>query len=107
MEDCYGIFGFCFCCGVFSRYVNFCYIFVGVFLVLVFDLIIYNLVNCEIKKLYYWIFFFLVEIKISIVIFGMNNVNIIKLSKKFRILFLELVYGLIIEEVYELVIILS
>lgn len=58
------------------------------------------------KKLY-WIFFFLVEIKISIVIFGMNNVNIIKLSKKFRILFLELVYGLIIEEVYELVIILS
>lgn len=55
----------------------------------------------------YWIFFFLVEIKISIVIFGMNNVNIIKLSKKFRILFLELVYGLIIEEVYELVIILS
>lgn len=61
----------------------------------------------NIKKLYYWIFFFLVEIKIGIVIFGMNNVNIIKLSKKFRILFLELVYGLIIEEVYELVIILS
>lgn len=48
MEDCYGIFGFCFCCEVFSRYVNFCYIFVGVFLVLVFDLIIYNIVNCEI-----------------------------------------------------------
>lgn len=59
------------------------------------------------KKVILLDIFFLVEIKISIVIFGMNNVNIIKLSKKFRILFLELVYGLIIEEVYELVIILS
>lgn len=59
------------------------------------------------KKSYIIGYFFLVEIKIGIVIFGMNNVNIIKLSKKFRILFLELVYGLIIEEVYELVIILS
>lgn len=59
------------------------------------------------KKVILLNIFFLVEIKISIVIFGMNNVNIIKLSKKFRILFLELVYGLIIEEVYELVIILS
>lgn len=59
------------------------------------------------KKVILLDIFFLVEIKISIVIFGMNNVNIIKLSKKFRMLFLELVYGLIIEEVYELVIILS
>lgn len=59
------------------------------------------------KKVILLDIFFLVEIKIGIVIFGMNNVNIIKLSKKFRILFLELVYGLIIEEVYELVIILS
>lgn len=59
------------------------------------------------KKVILLDIFFLVEIKISVVIFGMNNVNIIKLSKKFRILFLELVYGLIIEEVYELVIILS
>lgn len=59
------------------------------------------------KKVILLDIFFLVEIKIGIVIFGMNNVNIIKLSKKFRILFLELVYGLIIEEVYGLVIILS
>lgn len=59
------------------------------------------------KKVILLDIFFLVEIKIGIVIFGMNNVNIIKLSKKFRMLFLELVYGLIIEEVYELVIILS
>lgn len=59
------------------------------------------------KKVILLDIFILVEIKIGIVIFGMNNVNIIKLSKKFRILFLELVYGLIIEEVYELVIILS
>lgn len=59
------------------------------------------------KKVILLDIFFLVEIKIGIVIFGMNNVNIIKLSKKFRILFLELVYGFIIEEVYELVIILS